>query len=480
MFKNPIKKYQSGGVTPEQARQQVVQFIIQKTGATEDQVNGFLDKISGDEKALGEFQQILELASKDDPKGIDMLKQLFGTQSSQFAKKGGKLHDFICKHAKGGVAGCGCKEDGGKVEKAQYGEIVNDSTGKRRVIYHPEGGYAGYVDLTTGKAYNHNDEEMLQPGWYNGKGYPMAHRNATRGNAYEVNTYGRIIENLPEGNQRVLPPADSANFAELVKQWDMSKIGPAVTAEQNGGEIKNLQVIPKETIVKLESLMQPNYIPNLPENKDTVDKPNIVTIPNLELNYRKIETLPYLDSRPSYFHEPKGDELDNKPNYLNKNKKVNIQLLKKENGGVVKGQKGITVSGEQVYSGEIRPDSVTNPIRKWINRTVDNSSALREASRYARNFGNSAMGKVLDFFVPDISEGIQGAIVPAWKYRIPTQGEIKPVAGPTLVGDKVIKIPKDGIDVQKSSRWDWDYDIDKHYSWGPDSNIYNLLKNKRK
>lgn len=108
MFNNPLKKYKSGGVTPEQARQQVVQFIIQKTGATEDQVNGFLDKISGDEKALGEFQQILELASKDDPKGIDMLKQLFGTQSSQFAKKGGKLHDFICKHKKGGVAGCGC------------------------------------------------------------------------------------------------------------------------------------------------------------------------------------------------------------------------------------------------------------------------------------------------------------------------------------------------------------------------------------
>lgn len=89
---------------------------------------------------------------------------------------------------------------------------------------------------------------MLQPGWYNGKGYPMAHRNATRGNAYEVNTYGRIIENLPEGNQRVLPPADSANFAELVKQWDMSKIGPAVTAEQKGGEIKNLQLPPKDLL----------------------------------------------------------------------------------------------------------------------------------------------------------------------------------------------------------------------------------------
>lgn len=237
-------------------------------------------------------------------------QELQGQQAGIF-KDGGKLHDFICKHAKGGhIAGCGCKEeggkvskaqngtsgipqnasaldtylmsnmqmptsdnlftgqqvanlinsihlnqplvqaqeDGGKVEKAQYGEIVNDSTGKRRVIYHPEGGYAGYVDLTTGKAYNHNDEEMLQPGWYNGKGYPMAHRNATRGNAYEVNTYGRIIENLPEGNQRVLPPADSANFAELVKQWDMSKIGHAVTAEQNGGEIKNLQLPPKDLL----------------------------------------------------------------------------------------------------------------------------------------------------------------------------------------------------------------------------------------
>lgn len=124
MFKNPIKKYQSGGVTPEQARQQVVQFIMQKTGAPEERVNGVLDQIAGDEKALAQFEQILQLASQDDPKGIDMLKQLFGAQpaQSQFVKKGGKLHDFICKHANGGmVKGCGCKEDGGKVAKAEMG-----------------------------------------------------------------------------------------------------------------------------------------------------------------------------------------------------------------------------------------------------------------------------------------------------------------------------------------------------------------------
>lgn len=239
MFKNPIKKYQSGGqITEEQATEQMASALSQAFGMDKDAVKARIQEIRSNEEESAMFAEGLKLiqAGKQQ-EGLQIIGQLFAKPKS--AKQGGKIDSFVCKHAKRGhLAGCDCKEDGGKVKKAQYGEIVNDSTGKRRVIYHPEGGYAGYVDLTTGKAYNHNDEEMLQPGWYNGKGYPMAHRNATRGNAYEVNTYGRIIENLPEGNQRVLPPADSANFAGLVKQWDMSKIGHAVTAEQNGGVVK--------------------------------------------------------------------------------------------------------------------------------------------------------------------------------------------------------------------------------------------------
>ena len=45
-------------------------------------------------------------------------QELQGQQAGMF-KDGGKLHNFICKHAKGGVAGCGCHDEGGRMEGIQ-------------------------------------------------------------------------------------------------------------------------------------------------------------------------------------------------------------------------------------------------------------------------------------------------------------------------------------------------------------------------
>lgn len=176
-------------------------------------------------------------------------QEMQNPQAGMF-KDGGKLHDFICKHAKGGhVAGCGC---GGKVEKHQQanGEgrgVIGESIwgpiiGNRRDFFHypPESGFAGSVDMKTGRAYKaETNEEMAQPGMYNAKGYPIYEGQTTNGTYYEVNPHGRIIVNIPEGGQRVLHGADSVGVVNLINQWDQTKVGHAVKAKSKGGIVKD-------------------------------------------------------------------------------------------------------------------------------------------------------------------------------------------------------------------------------------------------
>lgn len=122
MFNNPLRKYAAGGNVDE-ARVQVIQAISELTGADPEDINNTLDQIAGDQKAIEALGQALSAAKNGDQRGIEVLQKMFPRRKqSQFAKKGGKLHDFICKHANGGqIVRCGCKEDGGKVEKAQLG-----------------------------------------------------------------------------------------------------------------------------------------------------------------------------------------------------------------------------------------------------------------------------------------------------------------------------------------------------------------------
>ena len=50
------------------------------------------------------------------------------TSRSMFAE-GGKLHYLLCKHARGGhIADCGCKEDGGEINKAEKGYKVKNGS----------------------------------------------------------------------------------------------------------------------------------------------------------------------------------------------------------------------------------------------------------------------------------------------------------------------------------------------------------------
>ena len=121
MFKNPLK-YQQGGKAKQAEQEQLVQLFQAAAENAQVDAQELVQKASeiGDnEEAAAQFMQGLQLCAQGDPEGIKFIQNLF--QQPAY-KKGGKLLDFVCKHAKGGyVAGCGC---GGNVKKEQDGGLV--------------------------------------------------------------------------------------------------------------------------------------------------------------------------------------------------------------------------------------------------------------------------------------------------------------------------------------------------------------------
>ena len=118
MFKNPLK-YQSGGSTPTQQQQdqlvQLFQAAAQNAQVDPEALVKKAQELGQDENAAAQFMEGLQRCAQGDPAGIQFIKSLFTSSH----KRGGKIQDFICKHARGGqVAGCGCEKH---VEKAQSG-----------------------------------------------------------------------------------------------------------------------------------------------------------------------------------------------------------------------------------------------------------------------------------------------------------------------------------------------------------------------
>ena len=115
MFKNPLK-YQQGGKTQDPIGQ-LVKWLVQNTGLDENQISQRLEQILNDDTAKQQLVSNLQNMQKGDQNAAQNIIGMFVPQSAKF---GGKIRDFICKHAKGGaLKGCGCKQEGGKVEKHQ-------------------------------------------------------------------------------------------------------------------------------------------------------------------------------------------------------------------------------------------------------------------------------------------------------------------------------------------------------------------------
>ena len=103
MFKNPLK-YQQGGQLNEQQQQMLAAFIDwlpkrvkEFQGMRPDAIVQALDGMSKTPEGQKQVQQLMEQFQKE-------------SQSVPSAKRGGKIQDFICKHGRGGVAGCGCEK----------------------------------------------------------------------------------------------------------------------------------------------------------------------------------------------------------------------------------------------------------------------------------------------------------------------------------------------------------------------------------
>lgn len=134
MFKNPIKKYQSGGpVTQEQAEDQIVSVIaLQLSGGDQQKAKSLLgpvkqrlQEIKSNEQESQILKAGLQKLQNNDESGMQDILSLFAN-APQKAKLGAKLQAFICKHANGKkIPDCGCNEDGGKVEKNQSGKRIN-------------------------------------------------------------------------------------------------------------------------------------------------------------------------------------------------------------------------------------------------------------------------------------------------------------------------------------------------------------------
>lgn len=123
MFKNPLKYQQGGGTASAQQQEQLVQLFQAAAQNAQVDPEALVQKaqeFGQDEQAAAQFMEGLQRCAQGDPAGIKFIQDLFKQPAY---KEGGKIHNFICKHGRGGIAGCGCN----KVEKGATGMSMGDA-----------------------------------------------------------------------------------------------------------------------------------------------------------------------------------------------------------------------------------------------------------------------------------------------------------------------------------------------------------------
>lgn len=173
MFNNPLKKYAIGGnVSAEEAVNQMSAELSRVLGIDENTTKARLTEILSNEEESQIFKTALAKVQQGDDQAMQTIAQLFSkapkSKASPFSHKlGGKIHDFICKHAKGGdiKAGCGCKDGGDKVEKHQEENSGNGKVGENVMLTNEQLRDRGFVmDSMLGNSSLHTR--------YNGEGVP--------------------------------------------------------------------------------------------------------------------------------------------------------------------------------------------------------------------------------------------------------------------------------------------------------------------
>lgn len=226
MFNNPLKKYQQGGQVSQEEQQMLAAFVDwlpkrvkEFQGMQPEQIVEALNGMSKSPEGQKQVQAYMQ----------QFQKEMQNSKAGMF-KDGGKLHDFICKHKKGGVAGCGCMDDGGKVSKAKDGENFEDSAPER--YYNEKGvpselnryttrpGRMLYAEVPTPKGNINFEFNQLNSAVPGGLNLPVE---------YDVQTRSMLDDSGSVGQQQ-LPLYQMPYFARLKEQ--------GTQYEENGGVIK--------------------------------------------------------------------------------------------------------------------------------------------------------------------------------------------------------------------------------------------------
>ena len=234
MFKNPLK-YQQGGHLNQKQQQMLAAFI--------DWLPKRIKEFEGMQPEA--IVQALDGMSKT-PEGqrqVQAYVEQFQNEMNSVAshKLGGKIQDFICKHAKGGHVGCGCKEDGGVV-KSQNG---NPALGLNFIQREYDGDGNAVYFLASEKRFlpanmrqNPESDYQQQGGEYQGNGQVSI---VDFGNRVRINKdpYGPFGE--------VAHGADSAAIANralaLMKKIGMKPSNGFVQSNQEGGELTRKEAL---------------------------------------------------------------------------------------------------------------------------------------------------------------------------------------------------------------------------------------------
>ena len=157
------------------------------------------------------------------------------------------------------------------------------------------------------------------------------------------------------------------------------------------------------------------------------------------------------------------------------------------NQNIVKDQNPAGPMPDPSYFGTISSDPTINPIRRWIDSKVNNNPTLYRTRQGLRNFVQSAPGKVLDFFIPDVTSenGVMSAVAPVVSkigFRVPTEASFN------QRGRALIKAESDRLKAIEAATKEGryyvepkpsDFDIDKSYIFNsPDyTSILSKIRN---
>lgn len=220
MFKNPLK-YQNGGAV--QAREQVVSAISEIAQIPIEEVNSKLDQISQDQDSIQLLSEALQAVQKGDERGYQVIKQMFNPQSANtgmFAK-GGKIQDFICKHAKGGNVNCNCEN---KTEKYQNpaGPI-----GRRQALNAAKTNY-GFNNSQSRMAYANAKSALRSQG--------------LRGSELRQQARQMMMGQLPQETRRpLLAAVDAPQLSQAYSTEDTSNLAGGTSEQQQLNNYRQVQ-----------------------------------------------------------------------------------------------------------------------------------------------------------------------------------------------------------------------------------------------